>query len=147
MTKKYGDHVLDKYISTTGTVGAKYVCQEMTGLKYESASIKDARKVVAALRDPRLSKDIGRAYTSIAKSPVGIQARPPAAPAAKVHVPKGSGKKPTPPKNQAWPFPVAPAPVAAPVIHSIRIGNVVVEYDEGIKIHHYNNSYVRLVKA
>lgn len=152
MTKKFGDHKLDKYIGQTGTTGKRYEAQRkgLNGARYEVATIKEARTLVSYNpTEWRLSAEIGRPFGSSVRPVAGVQARPPAAPAAKVHVPKGGGKKPAKPATNAWPFPNGPvhAPYVPPLTHTAIVNGVTIEFDENVKLEIISPYKVKVTKS
>lgn len=136
MTKKFGDHKYDKYICTTLPHRGKYVIQQNVApyiLTYPE-NIKDARKLISFNElGYLLATQIGKEPTS---SSTGMQARPAASPAAKVHVPKGKSQQ-----TNTWPFPATKAKVAKPAKQTtVFIGAVAIEYDANkIVIEKYSN--------
>lgn len=156
MTKKFGDHKYDKFISTALPHMGKYVIQEKNApfkLTYPQ-SIKDARDLISYNDKGYLPATSIGGYNKTPK-PVGVQARPAAAPAPKAHVPK-PGKKPVlkavpapaaKPASNVWPFPnPTPAPVA-PSPRIVRFNNVSYEVFPGVEVEFVNYGHIKIKPA
>jgi len=157
MTKKFGEHSLDRFIGTTGTVGKKYEAQRKgsLGSRYEVATIKEARELVSY--EPsnwRLAADIGRTEKVHPNQP-----RPPAKAAAKEYVPKKGVAKPKPvaakptPVAQPWPRSPLPAgtwpfPVAVkPAYEQAMVNGVRIELEPGLKIEYVGPLHIKIKKG
>lgn len=142
MTKKYGEHSLDARIAKVNNKSGKYGVElKQHSIPLYFQSVKEARD---AIRDSEMSyKFVRDMAVVVANKPTpGIQARPAAAPAPKVHVPKGGGKKPvkaTP--ASAWPFP-APA-----TVHTVIVNGVTIEFTDEVSLNVVSPYRVKVSKA
>lgn len=139
MTKKYGERGLDARIAYVNNVNGKYAVEEKSSSQaIYFTSLKAARDLVS---NNEMRYKFVRDMTFAKPKVAPTQARPPAAPAAKVYVPKGGGKKPTPPKAPSWPFP------AAKSVHTVIVNGVTIEFTDEVSINVVSPYRVKVSKT
>lgn len=147
MTKKFGDHKLDAYIKPVQKsdfyTGKYKVRHQKTGGVVYFNSIAEARSYQLVFGDNEFTLAV---HIDVPSKPASaVKNRPVAKPAAKVYVPKSTDSV-----QQHWPFPYAgfkPKKSAEPKFHTVTVGGVTVEYEDGISIDYHNKRHIKLVKT
>lgn len=141
MTKKYNEHRLDARIAKVNSPAGKYgVETKQNSIAFYFDSLKEARDLVGnSEMGYKFVRDMSVVLNN--KPMTGVQARPAAQPAAKVHVPKGGGKKPAKPKTPSWPFP-QPA-----TVHTVIVNGVTIEFTDEVSLNVVSPYRVKVSKA